>query len=446
MNSPTLVEKDTDMRPQPDPQAGDWPRVCAERPLRVTVIGAGVVGLSSAIWLQRAGHAVTLIDRLSPMDPEAYRGASSFGNACTMAFGACLPVAMPGILAQVPGMLLDRTSPLSIFWRDFPQLVPWLWSFVRASTPSEVDRIVGHLGAWLRAAPAGHDSLIDEAGVPNLLRQNGCLYLFRNEQEYQAAQAGIRLREREGVRMAILDADQIREREPALAPLYHKGLCFLDAYSLDDPYRYVQGLMQVFQGRGGRYIQADVRHIDRRGPDIVVREPGREHPCDRLVIAGGAWSAALAALVGDRVRLNTERGYHVLFPEAARLLHAPTCYPAHGFYMTPTTQGLRAAGTVELGGLGRPPRSVRTDVIERTLRTLLPDAGPAGRTWLGFRPSMPDSLPVIGPSPRDDRVFYAFGHGHIGLTLAGISGRTIATLVSGQAVPLDLTPLRINRF
>ncbi|HUH40488.1 MAG TPA: FAD-dependent oxidoreductase [Castellaniella sp.] len=405
-----------------------WPDVSAGQGLRVTVVGAGVVGLSCALWLQRAGHTVTVLDRLSPDDPEAYRGASSFGNACTMAFGACLPVAMPGILAQVPGMLMDRSSPLSIFWRDFPQLVPWLWSFVRSATPSQVDRIVAILGAWLRAAPAGHDPLIAEAGVPNLLRQNGCLYLFRNEQEYRAAQPGIRLREREGVRMEILDAAQIREREPALAPLYHKGLCFLDAYSLDDPYRYVQGLMQAFKGRGGRFVQADVRHIDRRGPDIVVRGQDREHPGDRLVIAGGAWSGALAARVGDRVRLNTERGYHVLFPEAAGLLQAPTCYPAHGFYMTPTAQGLRAAGTVELGGLGRPARAVRTDVIERTLRVLVPDAGPAGRTWLGFRPSMPDSLPVIGPSPRDARVFYAFGHGHIGLTLAGISGRALATL------------------
>lgn len=412
----------------------------------VIVIGAGVVGLSTAIWLQRAGYAVTLIDRLSPLDAEAYRGASSYGNACTMAFGACLPIAMPGILKQVPGMLLDRSGPLSIFWRDFPQLVPWLWSFVRSSTPAEVDRIVGILGALLRAAPAGHDSLIQEAGVPDLMRKTGCLYLFSNEREFHEAREGIALREREGVRMDILDAAQVREREPRLAPLYHKGLCFLDAYSLDDPYRYVHGLMDAFLRRGGRFIQGEVLRVDRQPAQIAVYAGEQIQSADRLVIAAGAWSAKLAAMVGDRVRLNTERGYHVLFPEAGDMLAGPTCYPAHGFYMTPTHQGMRAAGTVELGGLDHPPRAVRTEVIERKVRTLLPNAGPAGRTWLGFRPSMPDSLPVIGASPTDARVMYAFGHGHIGLTLAGVTGRIITTLLNGQAVPLDLNPLRINRY
>ncbi|MBV6274369.1 FAD-dependent oxidoreductase [Alcaligenaceae bacterium CGII-47] len=412
----------------------------------IIVIGAGVVGLSTAIWLQRAGHAVTIIDRHSPWDVEAYRGASSFGNACTMAFGACLPVAMPGILKQVPGMLLDRSGPLSIFWRDFPHLVPWLWSFIRSSTPAQVDRIVGVLGALLRAAEAGHASLIKEAGVSDLVRNTGCLYLFRNEQEFQQARSGIALREREGVRMEILSATQVAEREPRLAPRYHKGLCFLDVYSLDNPYRYVLGLIDVFMRHGGQFIHGEVDQIRRGESHIGVHAGPDWQAADQLVIAGGAWSATLAAMVGDRVRLDTERGYHVLFPEAGGLLHAPTCYPVHGFYMTPLTEGLRVAGTVELGGLGLPPRPVRTEVIERKVRRLLPDVGPAGRTWLGFRPSMPDSLPVIGASPTDARVIYAFGHGHIGLTLAGISGRMVAHLVNRQAIPLDLTPLRINRF
>lgn len=412
----------------------------------IIVIGAGVVGLSTAIWLQRAGHTVTLIDRHSPQVSTDYQGASSFGNACTMAFGACLPVAMPGILKQVPGMLLDRSGPLSIFWRDFPQLVPWLWSFIRSSTSAQVDRIVGVLGALLRSAEVGHASLLQEARVSDLVRNTGCLYLFRNEQEFQQAQAGIALREREGVRMQILNAGHVREQEPQLAPLYYKGLRFLDAYSLDDPYRYVLGLFNVFIHHGGQFIHGEVDQIVRSAPHIAVHTGAERQTADQVVIAGGAWSAKLAAMVGDRVRLDTERGYHVLFPEAGELLHAPTCYPAHGFYMTPLTEGLRVAGTVELGGLDLPPRAVRTEAIERKVRMLLPGIGPAGRTWLGFRPSMPDSLPVIGASTTDARVIYAFGHGHVGLTLAGISGRIVAHLVNGQAIPLDLTPLRIDRF
>lgn len=406
-----------------------------------------MVGLSTAIWLQRAGHEVTLIDRVSPLDAEAYRAASSFGNACTIAMGACLPVAMPGIVRQVPGMLLDRTGPLSIFWKDLLQLAPWLWSFVQASRPAEVGRIVKLLGALIRSAPDGHDSLMSEAAVPNLIQRNGCLYLFRSEQEFRQAAEGIRLREREQVHMEYLDAVQIRDLEPNLAPLYHKGVRFVDAYSLDDPLRYMQGLLQVFLNRGGHFLCTEISQIQSQADGLsLLTADGNTHKASRLVVAAGAWSGRLAQMVGDPVRLNTERGYHVLFPEAGKLLQAPTCYPAHGFYMTPTSQGLRAAGTVELGGLGQPTRPVRTDIIARKVLQQVPKAGQPERTWLGFRPSMPDSLPVVGASPRNPRVFYAFGHGHVGLTLAGITGRIIALLINGQPVPLDLHDLRINRF
>jgi D-amino-acid dehydrogenase len=173
---------------------------------------------------------------------------------------------------------------------------------------------------------------------------------------------------------------------------------------------------------------------------------GEPRGFDRVVIAGGAWSGRLASSVGDKIRLNTERGYHVLFQESGHLLSAPTCYPAHGFYMSPQTEGLRSAGTVELGGLDRPSREVRTRIIAEKTRRFLPDIGEAGRDWLGFRPSMPDSLPVIGTSPRDRRVVYAFGHGHIGLTLGGITGRIVSELISGLPPSVDISALRSDRF
>lgn len=412
----------------------------------VAVIGAGVVGLSSAIWLQRAGHAVTLIDREPPAPGVSYEHASSFGNACTMAFGAALPIATPGILAQVPQMLLDREGPLSIFWRDLPALTPWLWSFLRASTPAEVSRITAVLGVLLRHAETGHASLIEEASVPNLLRQNGCLYLYRNEKDFQKASYDIDMRKREGVRMEILSADQIREREPKLAPLYYKGVLFSDAYSLDDPHRYALGLTDVFRRGGGKVVKGQVGRLETRSEDIRVHTESDVITADRVVVAGGAWSKELANQVGDRIRLDTERGYHVMFPGSGDLLSAPTCYPDSGFYMTPLTGGLRAAGTVELGGLGRPSRSVRTAIIEKRARTLLPELGPAGSTWLGFRPSMPDSLPVIGPSPKDSRVVYAFGHGHVGLTFGGITGRLVSDIISGRPLPFDVSALRPDRY
>ncbi len=414
--------------------------------LDVAIVGAGVVGLSCALWLQQAGHRVTLVDRLPPAPGSDYTHASSFGNACSIAYGAVLPVAMPGILAQVPGMLLDRQGPLSIFWRDLPALAPWLWSFLQASTRTEVERIVGVLGVLVRHAEAGHAPLIDAAGGADLLRRTGCLYLYRDEKQFRQAADGIALREREGVDMSVLEREAVAELEPGLAPLYHKGLMFNAAYSLDDPLRYAMGMAQAFLARGGQMVTGEVAGIRPQADTVDLMLGAQTLHAQRVVVAGGAWSARLARTVGDRIRLDTERGYHVLFPDDGALLNRPTCYPESGFYMTPLTEGLRAAGTVELGGLGAPPRKVRSDIIERRARTYVPALGRAGRTWLGFRPSMPDSLPVIGASPRDARIFYAFGHGHVGLTLAGITGRVISDLVSRRPAPFDLSALRPDRF
>ena len=421
--------------------------VGADQRQKVVVVGAGLVGLSCALWAQRAGHDVCVVAAHSPDDAVAYRHAASYGNACTVALGACTPMATPGILWRVPGMLLDRSGPLSIFWRDLPQLAPWLCSFVRASGAEQVSRIVAVLGGLLRAADQGLKPLIEAAGATSLMRQTGCLYLYRNQAEFRQAQYEISLREREGVGMRILDAAEIRDRNPHLAPLYYKGLEFTDEYIFDTPYDYAKALFAHFRQQGGDFALGKVTAVTRGSEKIVVHTDGQSVEGDRLVIAAGAWSARVARMVGDSPRLNTERGYHVFFPGAEPLVAAPTCYPAYGFYMTPLTGGLRVAGTVEMGGLDEPARRVRTDVMARRARELLPELGPAAPdTWLGFRPSMPDSLPVIGPSPHDARVIHAYGHGHIGLTLSGITGRIVAHLLKGESVPVDLRALRPDRF
>ncbi len=412
----------------------------------VVVVGAGVVGLSSALWLQRHGHRVVIIDDNLPLEGSDYRRACSYGNAASIALNACLPVAAPGILRRLPRMLADREGPLSIYWRDLPGLLPWLASFVRAGTARSFDRAVGVLGQLIRLAEAGHGPLMAESDAFRLKRTGGVLHLFHSESSFQAALPGVRKRADQGVRFELLDAAAVRDREPHLAPLYARGVHYLDSYTIDDPLAYAVGLGRAFLARNGRFVRGRAENILRRNDGVAVAVDGTMEAADRVVVAAGAWSARLAAMVGDRIRLDTERGYHVLFPGGERLLSMPTIYPEHGFYMTPLAEGLRCAGTVELGGLDRPHRPERCAVIARTSLRLLPGLGEPAREWLGFRPSMPDSLPVIGPSPRDPRIIYAFGHGHIGLTLAGITGRIVADLVSNRTVPIDIDPLRPDRF
>jgi glycine/D-amino acid oxidase-like deaminating enzyme len=412
----------------------------------VIVIGAGIVGLCSALWLLRAGHRVVVIDKRPPGHNTPYDHAASYGNACTIALHACLPVATPGIAKRVPRMLLDPEGPLAIRWQYLPRLAPWLVAFLKASRTSEVERIAGTLAHMLARTNEGYAPLIEEARLSNLLRHAGCLYLYKSEERFRAGQRDLDLRRRHGVAIDDLDAARIRELEPNLAPLYHRGVLFKESYSIESPHHFALGLAEAIRARGGRFVQGEGEHVG-IGPDGVEIRGGEDrHMADYIVIAGGAWSGKIVKQIGDRVPLETERGYHVMFPGAASLLNRPVCYAEHGFYMTPMKDGLRAAGTVELAGLTAPLNSIRTRKIAQVARMLLPQLGQPGSEWLGFRSSLPDSLPVIGPSPRSPRVIYAFGHGHIGLTLAGITGKLVAEIVSGQASTIDLAPLRADRF
>ena len=412
----------------------------------VAVIGAGFVGLASALWLQARGHQVTLVDRQPPLGNAGWRQAASYGNACTVAPQAVLPVATPGLVWQVPAMIADQTGPLSIRWRYLPHLLPWLLAFLRAGRKAEVDRIIAVLASLLGQAEAGWTPLFDMANARHLLRRNGCLYLYKSQAEFDAADAWHRRREQHGVNLTRLDAGAVREMEPNLAPLYHRGVLFDDAFPIDSPRQLADRLARRIVENGGTFLAGEATGVGGDGSRVAFSVDGAGHRADHLVVASGAHSARLARQLGDRILLDTERGYHVLFPEAGRLLTRPVCFAEEGFYMTPMADGLRAAGTVELGGLEAPPNPRRADVIAKGVERFVPRAGRAGETWMGFRPSMPDSLPVIGNSPTLPNVTYAFGHGHIGLTLAGVTGRLVSELVCGEPPHIDVAPLRCDRF
>lgn len=420
--------------------------VCESGRKHVLVIGAGFVGLCSALWLQRLGHRVTLVDRDPPLDGASWKQACSYGNACTVALHGVVPVATPGVAFRVPGMLMNPLGPLAIVWRYLPHLAPWLRAFLASSGKDEVERIADVLAALVGHADAGWRPLIEEAGATHLERHAGCLYLYKSDAAFAAAEPETRLRERHGVALDRLGMRAIRDLEPNLAPLYRHGVLFRDAWTIDSPKALAFALAAAIVQRGGAFVRGEAGGLRASDTDAAVRVNGDEHTADHVVVASGAWSRALALSAGDSILLDTERGYHVLYAEAGHLVSRPVCYPAHGFYMTPMVDGLRAAGTVELGGLEARADPRRTDMIRKGVAVLLPGAGESTSEWLGFRPSMPDSLPVIGNSPASARITYAFGHGHLGLTLAGISGRLVAELVSQRTPLLDVKALRPQRF
>ncbi|MDH3228202.1 MAG: FAD-binding oxidoreductase [Alphaproteobacteria bacterium] len=407
----------------------------------VAVIGAGVVGVATALALQREGHRVTVFD------PEPPGEACSLGNAGIIAPYAVVPVQTPGILWQVPGMLIDPLSPLAVRWAHFPPLVPWLIRFARASGAARVETISRALASLLPRVRDAWRDLAGAAGAAGLLTDGDVLMLFGSEKGWRDARFGLDLRRRRGVPAEEIPVAEALRLEPALAPVFVRAALVPDLSWCVDPLALTRGLADRFRVLGGEIRAERVRGARPRAEGGAVLEcDGGAAGWDNVVLCAGAWSRPLASMLGAPVPLGTERGYHVMLDQGAGLLSRPVNLNDRGFYMTPMAGGLRCAGTVELGGLDAPPDPRRTDIIERQARRLLPDAGERLSDWLGFRPSMPDSLPVLGPVPGRRGVWHNFGHGHLGLTLAALCGRITADLVAGRDPGIDLAPFSAARF
>ena len=409
---------------------------------RVVVVGAGMVGVSAALWLQESGHAVTLIDRGAPG-----RG-TSYGNAGIFATYSCIPINAPRRIVDAPSMLLDPSSPLSIQWSYLPRFLPWALRFLAACRPGRVRATVAALAAILARAEEGFRPLARRAGIESLLGSAGALYVYESDESWRRDRANRERRRAHGVAMRELDASEVYELEPALAHVVHRGIHLDDVYYLRNPHAVVDRLARAFVQWGGSLRQADVKSIGNGRPGLLeVVTAGERILADRVVVASGAWSTRLLGRLGERIPLDTERGYHVVFPEAASLLGRPVAPVDGGFFMTPMEGGLRAAGTVEFAGLDAPPRPARVEALTAAVRRLLPDLGDPAESWLGFRPTLPDSLPAIGPLPSEPRILCAFGHQHLGMTLGGITGKLVAELVDGVETPsVDLAPFRPDRF
>jgi D-amino-acid dehydrogenase len=412
----------------------------------VLVIGAGIVGVASACFLQRAGYDVAVID------PDPPGEGASFGNAGCLNGSSVVPVAMPGVLSQVPRWLLDPEGPLAIRWRYLPALAPWLFRFVRASTRENVEAQAKALRPLLSQAVDDYRSLVQDAGAEGLVHRLGHLFAYRSEATFQKDSAAMRLREANGIAIEDLSADELRQLEPHLSRDYVRGRLISENGHCSNPLRLVTSLAELLVRNGGEIRrERALDFVIEDGRVTGVRTDAGVRPTSCVVIAAGAFSKPLAAKLGDNVPLDTERGYHVMIRDPEVMPRIPTMSVDDKFVVTPMETGLRFAGTVEFAGLDAPPDWNRARVLLKQGLAMYPGLAsdvPEERLskWMGFRPSMPDSLPVIGPATRAANAFYAFGHGHIGFAGAAMTGRVIADLVSGKPPSIDATPFSATRW
>jgi D-amino-acid dehydrogenase len=341
--------------------------------------------------------------------------------------------------------MFSRTSPLAIRHRALPSLAPWLLRFLRQSLPAAADRNARTLAMLLQDAGGRWDDLALKVAGAGILQRRGCLYLYETPQAFAGAEVEMAPRRALGVEVELVGPDRLAELEPGLPPGMGGAAFFPGATFLDDPGRMMRLIADAVLAKA-RLVRARAERLT-RGPDgVVIEGPGLHLHARCVVIAAGAHARDLARQAGDRVPLDTERGYHVEWDMPEPLLGRPTCPTARGFYFCPMAGRLRVAGTVELGGLHLPPSPHRLKKLVEGARAFFPDLGEPDRSWMGFRPSLPDSLPVIGPSRGGDDVILAFGHGHLGVTLAPVTAGIVAALIQRQKPREDISRLLPGRF
>ncbi|MEQ8356768.1 MAG: FAD-dependent oxidoreductase [Kiloniellaceae bacterium] len=408
----------------------------------VVVVGAGIVGVCCALYLLRDGHSVVMVDRGAPGE------GTSFGNGSIITEEAVVPVQTPGVARKVPGMLADPLGPLAIRWSYLPRIAPWLVQFVRNSSPARVEEISIALGRLLEGSLNAYDPLLEAAGIRDMVKRSGWVSVYETEAGFKRYEPLLELQRRRGVNFEILPAEELRQLEPGLALVFCRGVFYPDVAHTVNNFRFVQELAAAFVRLGGEIRRGAVVGFDESEGAVrsVLTEDG-PIACSGAIVAAGAWSKSLTAMLGSRPPLDTERGYHLTLPHAGDKLRMPVYSTERGFVCTPLENGLRVAGTVELGGLEAAPDWRRAEVLYQNASRWFPGLDRRDESrWMGYRPSMPDSVPVIGLSPRHRNAFFAFGHGHCGLSLAARTGDLVSALVAGRDPGIDMSPYRADRF
>lgn len=408
----------------------------------VVVVGAGIVGVCAAWHLLRRGANVTLIDRDEPG-----RGCS-YGNAGALSSGSVAPLAMPGVMRDALTMLLDPAAPLRIPLSYLPKAASWLRQFVRASHPDEVRRISRALSSLLASSIEKHLEILGEIGAADIVRRTGQLYLYPDEKALAKDTMSWALRREHGLRIEQLARAEILTLEPEIGPDYTIGMFTPDQGMSVNPYRHVTAIASDFARRGGRIVRDRVAAVEVEGDRVqAVRGENASYAADHVVMCAGAWSAQLLAELGYALPLESQRGYHVTIAAPGISVSRPVVAADRKVFLTPMEDGLRVAGTVEFGGLARSPTRKRAEYLVRDATRVFPRANiPADWSfWMGHRPCLPDSLPVMGPS-RHRGLWFNFGHGHLGLTMSATSGDILARAICGEPSNIDLAPFSFERF
>ena len=406
----------------------------------IAVIGAGIVGICSAYFLKKSGFNVTLIDKEKPGT------MTSFGHACSFADYANVPVNYPGLIWDIPSMLLRKDGPLAIDLFYILKNLPWAISFLKNCKKEKVNEIASSLTNLLKHSQISYDEIFQDVDVSEYISHEENLYLFDSKKSFEDNEYANVIRKNNNVKVRNLNKNEVRELEPNIAEVYYAGQIFTGSRHTTNPLAISNKIFDKFLELGGIYINQNVKNIIQKENKIELRLEDKNFYFDKIIVSTGAWSNQIANKFGDKFPLDTERGYHILFDTNEKLINRPVAWSESGFYLIQIHDGIRAAGTVEIAGLKKPPNKKRLAMIERQSRKVLPQLREVKSTWMGRRPTLPDSLPVIGKSQNNNNVIYAFGHQHVGWTLGAVTGKIIDSLSKDQVPNIDISAYAPDRF
>ena len=407
----------------------------------IGVVGAGIQGVCISLSLIKKGFKVSLFDRDEPCMHSA-----SYGNAGHFSPYASVPINRPDILVDIPSMLLSSQGPLALKWNYVPKMIPWFIKFIKNCTHKNMMHTAKYMHQILDLALPAYDELFDEIDVSGLVESKGIIY-FWTKKDLKSRDLEIKIRNELGVKQQLLTPHEIHDLEPHINKIYHGGVLYPYAKHTRNPKKILLKLFDLFLKKGGRFERQNIQKINFTSENKPILQTDLNfYSFDKAVIACGAYSKKLTDQVEENIPLDTERGYHVHFKGYDHLLSRPVIFLNRGFGITPMEQGLRVVGTVEFGGLENPASKKRILNLVNNAKYLFPELTEHYDEWLGFRPTLPDFLPVIGPSKNYKNLFYSFGHHHLGWTLGAISGKILAGIIADESTNLNLSPYNSSRF